>query len=105
MLIFSSWERNTNYEQNVDSNAIKFENNNLISVVNFNSNDIAEGVSFLSQDVSDETGETSYVNINYDKLIKWATGNKTETIENNRTSEYPIDVFIGNQHDYLMNPQ
>lgn len=53
----------------------------------------------------DETGETSYVNINYDKLIKWATGNKTETIENNRTSEYPIDVFIGNQHDYLMNPQ
>ena len=77
----------------------QFSNKDLIVVVDFDKNQIAEGVSFLSQDVSDNIGKNSYVNKNYKKIVKWAAGGKTIKIEKNKTTDYPVEIYIGNIHE------
>lgn len=93
---FKAWKRSLRYETQVQRNALKFENPDLIVVVLFDNREMAEGVAFLSQDVSDPTGKTSYVNKNYEMLIKLATGGGKMKVENNKGTAYPNEIYIGN---------
>jgi len=93
---FKAWKRSLRYETQVRRNALKFENPELIVVVFFDNQGIAEGVAFLSQDVSDLTGKNSYVNKNYETLIKLATGGGKVRVENNKGTPYPNEIYIGN---------
>lgn len=93
---FKAWKRSLRYETQVRRNALKFENPELIVVVFFDNKGIAEGVAFLSQDVSDLTGKNSYVNKNYETLIKIATGGTKVRVENNKGTPYPNEIYIGN---------
>lgn len=101
-LFSKDYTRNEKYEQNVDSDAIKFENENMIIVVCFDNNGKAEGVSFLSNNFNEmniETGENAYTAKNYDDLVNLATDNKDIAIEYNKpNTKYPIEIYIGNTH-------
>lgn len=72
----------------------------MIVVVDFDNNGIAEGVSFLSNDIGDViTGENSYTHKNYDYLINLATGGESAEIKHNLSTEYPVEIYIGNIHE------
>ena len=88
------------YTENVDKNALKFQDENLLIVVDFNSSGIAEGVYFLSnnKDMDFVTGEGSYVSKNYDELLKLATSNKNLKIVND-VFEYTVEFGVGDLHD------
>ncbi|HHD2779509.1 TPA: hypothetical protein ACOTG6_000224 [Clostridium perfringens] len=98
--LFKDYSIDKRYEEVVDKNAIKFENENMIVVVTFDNSGKAEGVSFLSSmNYKNEDGSDSYVNKNYDKLINLACGeNKKVKIERDSSSKYPVEIYIGNLH-------
>lgn len=95
--MFADYKTDDEYVKNVDANAVKFVNENLIVVIDFDSNGKAEGVSFLSKDAKDD-GKNSYVNKHYDELIKLAAGGNDVKVEKNVTTKYPIEIYIGNVH-------
>lgn len=98
--MFKGWKRSYTYESKIDPNAIKFENKDLIVVIDFDKEKRAEGVSFLSiSGLDDWTGKKSYVNKNYEKLLYWATGGKRTKIDHNKSTQYPVEVYIGNIHE------
>ena len=97
--LFKDWERSINYETNVDPKGLKFTNRDLIVVVDFNDQGIAEGVSFLTNKVDDMTGKTAYVNLHQKELLDWAGATKETKIEYNKTSEFPIEMYIGSCHE------
>lgn len=98
--LFQNYRIDKRYEEVVNSNAIKFENDDCIVVVNFDKNKKAKGVSFLSSmNYKSDDGKDSYVNKNYDKLIKLACGNEKVKIERDYSAKYPIEIYIGNMHD------
>lgn len=95
--MFTDYKIDNEYVKNVDANAVKFVNENLLVVIDFDTNGKAEGVSFLSNDTNGD-GKESYVNKHYDELIKLATGGKSVKVEKNATTKYPIEIYIGNVH-------
>lgn len=99
--LLKAYKINTAYQNNVDPNAIKFEDKNYIIVVEFDSNSLAEGVSYLSFDGA-YSGKGSYVDLNYDKIISFATGGGNYPIANNVNPdvgfEYPSEIYIGTMH-------
>lgn len=99
---FYDYKIDKNYEKNVDVDGIKFFNEDMIVVIDFDKSGIAEGVSFLSNNFSDFQVDgdckNSYVNMHYDELVKLATGGKDIKIEKNVSSEYPVEIYIGNIH-------
>jgi len=106
--ILSDYSINSNYTNNVDTNALKFENSNLMIVVDFNSKGIAEGICFISinsNEMDGLTGEGSYVSKHYDNLIKLASDNKSIKIENDmkydktKLQKKPFELYIGNLHE------
>ena len=98
--MFKGWKRSYTYEDNIDSNAIKFQNSDLIVVIDFDKDKRAEGVSFLSMSgLDDLTGKRSYVNENYEKLLDLATGGERTKIQHNKSTPYPVEVYIGNIHE------
>ena len=98
--MFKGWKRSYTYESKIDPNAIKFENKDLIAVIDFDKGKKAEGVAFLSiSGLDDGTGKKSYVNKNYEKLLYWATGGKGTKIDRNKSTQYPVEVYIGNIHE------
>ena len=98
--MFKGWKRSYTYESKIDPNAIKFENKDLIAVIDFDKEKRAEGVSFLSiSGLDDRTGKKSYVNKNYEKLLHWATDGKGTKIDCNKSTQYPVEVYIGNIHE------
>lgn len=98
--MFKGWKRSHTYESKIDPNAIKFENKDLIAVIDFDKEKRAEGVAFLSiSGLDDWTGKKSYVNKNYEKLLYWATGGKRTKIDRNKSTQYPVEVYIGNIHE------
>jgi len=98
--MFKGWKRSYTYESKIDPNAIKFENKDLIAVIDFGKEKRAEGVSFLSiSGLDDRTGKKSYVNKNYEKLLHWATDGKGTKIDCNKSTQYPVEVYIGNIHE------
>lgn len=100
--MFSGWEYVPRYEQNVDPNAMKFENSDLMVVIDFDSQKVAEGVSFLSNgNLGDMiTGKGSYVDIHYNELVQWATGGKNLKVVKGNVSQYPVEIYIGNYHEW-----
>lgn len=98
--MFKGWNRSYTYESKIDPNAIKFENKDLIAVIDFDKEKRAEGVAFLSiSGLDDWTGKKSYVNKNYEKLLYWATSGKRTKIDRNKSTQYPVEVYIGNIHE------
>ena len=90
-------------EENMNTNAVKFDNQNLTIVVDFDSKGKAEGVSFLSNNFTKFNvlgdGKDSYVNKHYDELLELATGGKSVTVVKNPSSKYPTEIYIGNVHE------
>lgn len=90
-------------EENMNTNAVKFDNHNLTIVVDFDSNGKAEGVSFLSNNFTEfdvgGDGKDSYVNKHYDELLELATGGKSVKVSKNSSSKYPIEIYIGHVHE------
>jgi len=98
-----------NYKEtksNMGSNALDFENNNLLITVFFNSSGNADGVMFLSNNINtmdDLTGDGSYVSKHYNELVKLATTNSSILIETDLTKynskgvkKTPMELYIGN---------
>lgn len=98
--MFSDYEIDKEYEKNVDANAIKYVNNDLSVIVFFDKNEKAEGVAYLANASGiGQDGKNSYVNLHYNELLKLATGGQNVKVERDAASKYPVELYIGNNHD------
>lgn len=90
----------------MSSNALDFEDNNLLITVYFNSDDIADGVLFMQNSfdgVDTLTGVGSYVSKHYDELVSLATDDPNIKIESDLTlynsqgkKKEAMELYIGN---------
>lgn len=100
--MFSKWQYKDTYTKNVDPAALKYIGQGVMAIVYFNDAGKAEGVSFLSNppNMGDPvTGAGSYVHQHYDQLIQWANGNQKNAAIPNVSTQYPVELYIGNCHE------